>query len=622
MAGLCGVVGAQRGAITDLANAINTFGDQRESLFRDDLLELGYVDHAVAFDEQPATTKNVSIWCWGDILGHEHRGKYTPRSGNLSDAEYCASLYETYGLNFVAGLNSEFSGVIYDHESETVSLFTDRLGSRPVYYTRTPDGSLVFSSLLQSLAAHPEVGLEANPEFLAEFLAFSHVSGVETPAKGVEEIPPGSILTFDTEGKIVDSWRYWWPVPTERKSSYSEFVDEFSEVFVDAVRDRSDQKRYQGILLSGGSDSRLLLASIEDDVTAFHMNEQLDGNKEAQTAQQVANKLSQSFKFLERTEDYYPGVFSMVGEITNFNGLPRHAHPTGFTDKISNQVEQLYCAQYSDTILSGTYVPKESISYPLLNHLYPSSSPRKIRSPEAYFDAISSGEVGDYNCPLPYLTDELNPRETLLERVEEKESSIQNSGVKYQSWNAMIEFGMIHPITNVKTFIFYETLNQMLPTKYPFLDNRIVDLALQMPSSYRYKRDIVETSLSELNPELASIPHPGHGLPLHYPYYIKHYVGKAAALRNKVERAVASSETEDSIGGGGGSWPNHETLVRQHSFVRDILEKNEDRIRASPYLDYDAAQDCYTAHLNGENYTQQLYALITVLESSIDLNSA
>ena len=69
MAGLCGVVGAQRGAITDLANAINTFDDQRESLFRDDLLELGYVDHAVAFDEQPATTENVSIWCWGDILG-------------------------------------------------------------------------------------------------------------------------------------------------------------------------------------------------------------------------------------------------------------------------------------------------------------------------------------------------------------------------------------------------------------------------------------------------------------------------------------------------------------------------------------------------------------------------
>lgn len=621
MAGLCGVVGAQRGDITDLANSINTFGDQRESLFRDDLLELGYVDHAVAFDEQPVTTENVSIWCWGDILGHEHRGQYTPRAGNLSDAEYCASLYETYGLNFVAGLNSEFSGVIYDHESETVSLFTDRLGSRPIYYTRAPDGSIVFSSLLQSLAAHPEVGLEANPEFLAEFLAFSNVSGVETPAKGIEEVPPASVLTFDTEGNIVDNWRYWWPVPTERKGSYSEFIDEFNEAFVDAVRERSEKKRDQGVLLSGGSDSRLLLASMEDDVTAFHMNEQLDGNKEAQTAKQVANKLSQSFEFLERTSDYYPRVFNMAGEITNFNGLPRHAHATGFTEKISDEVEQLYCAQYSDTILSGSYVPKGSASYPLLNHLSPSSSPRQIRSPEAYSDAISNGEVGDYNCPLPYLTDDLNPRETLLKRVEENGNSVQNSGVEYRSWKAMIRFGMIHPITNVKSFIFYETLNQMIPTKYPFLDNRIVDLALQMPTSYRYEKDIVETAVSELNPELASIPHPGHGLPLHYPHYIKHYVGMASALRNKVERAVALSEVEDSIGGGGGSWSDHETLIRKNPFIKEIIEENEDRIRASPYLDYDAAQDCYSAHLNGENNTQQLCALITVLESSLDLDS-
>lgn len=622
MAGLCGVVGAQRGAITDLANAINTFSDQRESLFRDDLLELGYVDHAVTFDEQPATTENVSIWCWGDILGHEYRGQYTPRSGNLSDAEYCASLYDKYGLNLVAGLNSEFSGVIYDHESENVSLFTDRLGSRPIYYTRTPDGSIVFSSLLQSLAAHPEVGLEANPEFLAELFTFSGVFGVYTPVEGVQEVPPASVLTFSTEGDLVNDRRYWWPVPTERQRSFSEYTDQFDHTFKNAVQERVDRHYEQGILLSGGADSRLLLDAVGGDVTSFHMNETLTKNSEAQTAKEVAEAAGSSFRFLNRSLDYYPNCLYRLDNTNNINNIFHHAHAVGFADELSNEVESVFCGHYSDTILSDTYVPKEVPVSPVFRHLHPLSQPKSITSTGQYLKAIKNGEIGDYNAPLPYLRDSNTATDTLGSNAQETSQKIYFQGVPFRSWSSLVQFGMIYPITNTRTHVFYNSLNQMLPAKYPFLDNRIVDLALQMPTSYRYKRDIVETALSELNPELASIPHPGHGLPLHYPYYIKYYVGKAAVLRNKVERAVTSNVTEGSIGSGGGSWPNHETLVRQHSFVGDILEKNEDRIRASPYLDYDAAQDCYTAHLNGENYTQQLYGLITVLESSIDLNSA
>jgi len=69
----------------------------------------------------------------------------------------------------------------------------------------------------------------------------------------------------------------------------------------------------------------------------------------------------------------------------------------------------------------------------------------------------------------------------------------------------------------------------------------------------------------------------------------------------------------------GGPWPNHAELIRQHPFVGNLLRENKSRIRDSPYLDYEAIQKCYTAHLNGENNTRQLYVLITLLESPIDI---
>ncbi len=189
----------------------------------------------------------------------------------------------------------------------------------------------------------------------------------------------------------------------------------------------------------------------------------------------------------------------------------------------------------------------------------------------------------------------------------------------FPSWESIIQFGMIYPISNTRTHIFYNNLNQMRPTKYPFLDNRIIDLALRMPTSHRYKRNVVEATLSDLNPSLASIPHSGHGLPLYYPYYIKHYFSRATGLWEKIMGKRSSKEINDSIGGGG-SWPNHGTLIRQHKSVKKYMEKNENQIRSSPYLDYNAAKECYITHLNGESRAKQLYGLIGVLESPLELD--
>lgn len=623
MVGLCGILGGETESIDHLAEALRVSDSQERCVFRDEVA-LGYCDHGIDFEQQPATTGGVSIWCWGELLGHEWKDDYVRRSDGPTDAEYCAKLYDRYGLNFVAGLNSEFAGIAFDREDGVVSLFTDRLGSRPIYYTKTDSGGVVFSSLLQSLATHPDVTLDVDPSFLSEFLTYGRSFGVHTPAAGVRAVPPGSVITFDLDGSLVDTWRYWWPSPRRRDVSSTAFVDRLERTVRRAVLERVDRDREHGLLLSGGSDSRLLLDALAPDVTAFHMNERLERDREAETARRVARESDAEFRFLRRDISYYPDVLERSSSFTNFNGLFRHAHALGFAEEISEHVDGVFCGHYSDVILGATYVPKRTPSPRVLRHVVPPRSARSVGSTGEYSAAMNDGAIGEYNPSASRITHLPETASVFEDHVRPLEGAIESHGVHYPDWTSLTEFGMVHPITNTRTFIFYETLCQMLPTHYPFLDNRVVELALEMPRRYWYRGDVVDAALTRANPTLASIPHPGYRLPISYPYLLKDWLQKAIVLSRNIPAPRRPAGPDSSVSESAefhnqGSWPDHAALIRRHPFIEEVLRQHEERVRDSPYLDYDDIVSVYREHLDGVDHTDLLYGIATVLESLLDL---
>lgn len=623
MVGICGAVGESLDGIDSLNEAIKWKESEESSIFKDNRVSIGYSDHSSNFTEQPSKAKGGErIWCWGEILGHEHQNNYHSKKSSVFAADYCAKLYNKYGINFVSGLNSEFAGVIYDSKDNTVSLFTDRLGSRPIYYTSGKSGSLVFSSSLQSLGVFPGVNLKFDPNFLAEFLTYTRVFGTYTPAKDVYALPPASIVTFDLTGKEIKKNRYWYPDPEPRDLPFSDFVKQFREIFIKSVKERTDKSKKQGLLLSGGTDSRLLLEQLGETTTAFHMNEKLNKNKEAETAKKVAGVVGANFKFLRRGLDYYPKVLDLVGPTTSFNGLFRHAHAIGFAEEIVDHVNTIFTGHYADTILGNNYIMKEPVAPNFLRHLIPLLNPKNVNSIREIIDSIK--DLDFYSASLPYLRGVGPVDKIMSENIKIKPNSIKNHGVDYLSWKSLAEFGMISPITNGGSFIFYETLNQIAPAKFPFLDNRIVDLALSMPVRYRLRRDIVAAALIEVNSDLASIEHPSFS-PLYpdFPYYdrLKFYFSKASSLQKKLKRPILPRNKKNTLEDidGGGSWPDFAVVNRVHHFIEEKLKRHKGEIESSEFLDYNSAWKCYQRHVEGEDFTDQLYGLLTVLESSISL---
>ncbi|HYP53220.1 MAG TPA: asparagine synthase (glutamine-hydrolyzing), partial [Pyrinomonadaceae bacterium] len=187
-----------------------------------------------------------------------------------SDTEAILHAYEEDGAACVERLRGMFAFAIWDARRRELFLARDRAGKKPLYYTETPGGALVFGSELKSLLEHPDVGRDIDLEALNAYLTFGYVPDPSSIFRGVHKLPPGSHLVYKPgAGAVVK--QYWdfpyaraedgganedgegaRPTPTPRAEDY---LEELRALLDEAVRIRLVADVPLGAFLSGGIDS-------------------------------------------------------------------------------------------------------------------------------------------------------------------------------------------------------------------------------------------------------------------------------------------------------------------------------------------------------------------------------
>lgn len=605
MVGICGSFGSGRSEIEPLADALSQYESEGATRYDDDDASVHVALHAEHDQPARATGGDVLLWVWGELYGFDGPDGYVPRTRaapNRSDAEYCAELYDRYGIGFVHGLNSEFAGIVYDRRDRTVSLFVDRLGSRPLFYARTEDGGLVVSTLVQSVADHSAVGTALDLEALCEFFAFERVLGVKTPFEGIESVHPGSVLTYDVSGDTYTTDTYWRPEYRPRERPYSQVVDEFVTLFKRVMGERIDDDERYGLLLSGGSDSRLLLAALEDatDVVGYHMNEY--PNAEAAAARRVAEIAGVEFEFLQRGTDYQAALLERSAPRSNFASWFDQAHTAGFSKQLRDERDVLITGLYADTFLKGFFHPQRTFRLPFLDwelELPYSANIRTLETLTEQFLRVDRGEgVPDF------ITTGTTPEACIANNLEFNDDAIISHGVKYSSLTELISY-CHYPLSSNGAFLMYETLFRTLPTRDPFLDNRLVEFALRLPTSVLFRRNLVNDALTRLAPDLAAVPHPETGIGLQHPWVMEYLLTYVTGLRDE----LFASDPHP------GPWTNRAVAIRESDFVIETIRRHESTIRDCPFLDYDGIVECYREHLAGADRMPALYPLVTILEA-------
>jgi asparagine synthase (glutamine-hydrolysing) len=183
-------------------------------------------------------------------LGHNVRGR--------GDTPVLPHLYEELGTRFVERLDGMFAIALWDADRRRLVLARDRLGKKPLVWTRLDDGTIAFASELKAFHALP--GFRAEPDLpaLDAFLALQYVPGTRTGIRGVQRLEPGSLLVV--EGDSVTTERYWEPATDVEMATDEEWLERVRASVSTAVRKRLVADVPLGALLSGGLDSAIVVA--------------------------------------------------------------------------------------------------------------------------------------------------------------------------------------------------------------------------------------------------------------------------------------------------------------------------------------------------------------------------
>jgi asparagine synthase (glutamine-hydrolysing) len=183
--------------------------------------------------------------------GHEVRG--------TGDTPVIPHLYEEHGTGFVQRLSGMFALALWDGSRDRLVLARDRVGKKPLLWTRLADGTLAFASELKALLRLRGVPREVDPDALDAYLALQYVPN-GTALRGIEKLPPGHVLVFEAGSVRVEP--YWRLEAHRDQLGEDEWLERVRAAVGAAVRRRLVADVPLGALLSGGIDSSVVVAEM------------------------------------------------------------------------------------------------------------------------------------------------------------------------------------------------------------------------------------------------------------------------------------------------------------------------------------------------------------------------
>lgn len=173
--------------------------------------------------------------------------------GDAADAVLVAAAYRNWGPGFVERIQGEWGLVIWDRGRHRLVLARDQVGNRPLVWSRTGN-ELVAGSEVGQVARLRPGSPQVNEGMAAEFLAGRPTSPTETLVRGVERVPPATVLVAEA-GKV--RLRRYWDLQFGEQVTKGA-LDQVRDAVTAAVGRRAESRGTVGVEVSGGLDSSLV----------------------------------------------------------------------------------------------------------------------------------------------------------------------------------------------------------------------------------------------------------------------------------------------------------------------------------------------------------------------------
>ena len=515
---MCGILGIYnldgssviKDTIVEMGNQINHRGPDGEGIFVQN--NMGFVHKRLAIldptenGQQPMHSKDGKwvVVFNGCIYNFKELREELVGKGHTfnseSDTEVICEGLAAYGTKFFERFNGMFAIGAWNTEEEKLYISRDRYGIKPVYYWFNGK-TLVFASEIKAIIKHPDYEMGVDLDALNEYFTFQNIFSYNTLFKGVHMIPPANTAVVDSETKFVKH-NSWWDYDfskTDDAMSFADAKEQTKNLFEQAVTRQMVSDVPVGAYLSGGMDSGSIasVASKQVDRLAtftcgFDMNE-VTGREanfdERRDAELMANHLkTEQFEQVMNAGDIRWSLPKLVYHLEDLRvGM---SYPNYYIARLASKFVKV-CLQGTggDELFGGYpwryYKVFDSLSqedffdqyYDFWQRLVPLEEKSELFSKEV-LDQI------DLNAPRQ-----------VFERV-----FTFNDKLKYDTPQDHINNSLYFEIKTFLPGLFLVgdklAMAHGLEERFPFMDNDLVDFAMQVP---------VEHKLGDLNEEIEKI---------------------------------------------------------------------------------------------------------------------
>jgi asparagine synthase (glutamine-hydrolysing) len=526
--------------------------------------------------------------------------------GVYADPEHLvADLYRSDHLHRIAWLNGSFSVAILDPSKNRAALITDRLGSKPLFIWHSGN-KLMASSRLRALIAEEAVPKRMSMQGVTELLAYQRTIASHTQYADVMAMTASQIWVWQN-GKLTKrtARKLSWTKP---EFSKSEAAEGLAAALTRATARRLSDPVRHGLLMSGGLDSRIVLAA------AHRSGKPIScttvgawDNTEVSIARQSSALVNAPFKLYRCDSESLAKVIA-----------PATAASDGLFSAPINLYASLHeIARDHDVMLSG-----HGLDYTLRGYYLPCQTlrvagsvtrlPRLRKIANGTAETISNSlRVGispetAKKILTPAFAAEFDER-----RVNAMEAALTDVEIEdaYNGWDAFI----LHALGRHYAYSDFVAIEEIIDHRAIAFDPVVFDLYLSMPPSWRAEGRVAHAAMMRLSPELMRLPDANSGFSARFDFskQIMLVLMRAILRRFGVFRQPSPPDPSFTHG----SWLDTATLFRRDTTWRGLAVAlpTDPVLNASGLFRQDGLEAVIAEHMEGKaNHMKLIMQLLSI----------
>lgn len=379
--------------------------------------------------------------------------------------------------------NGPFALLAVQKSTGNVLLATDMLEFTPIYHTEyTQRGEPAFCCGTQINIVADLSGQSAlDPVSIAECILFKTPTSPYTLLENIRTMPPASELRRGQDARLTIA-SYWLPVEPERIDfTLEECAAELRRITESNVRQVDQDYDAIGILLSGGSDSRVVASLLHGNPKVEALTFSESENRESALAERIAEVAELKFRLYTQNSDYYLDHIDACSELAGFDNFFIHSHVLSAWQRMGlHEKDVILGGFFSDVLLKGNQLPQK----PLIHGTCLKVIDRKALAMPT--NPALSPELQDAAH---------NRRQVYLDMLK---------AFRPRTYK---EFEVVYSVGMDDALSYYAINRRFFNPHEVFSDNRVVELSCRTPYRWKINGTLFRTAFQDIFRLYRSVPH-------------------------------------------------------------------------------------------------------------------